>query len=238
MINLKIGENHKCQLPNSWDEITLKDYEKIYTLIKTNSEPTQEKENENAEKPLDQITAQDMERAMKNLQLNRAVFCALTGLDKEVVNKTNQQDMFTTLNLMSKFLNDDVESRADGKYIQHGFTYKNKRYFFPKEKMTESTFGDFIETSQLDMLAKKQEGGRFSVIAEQMAILCREEGEEYDDERVAKKARLFRDLKMDVIWEFVFFLTERISIWNKNIPTSLKKEIETLTDTQPQIGKS
>ena len=33
MINLKIGENHKCQLPNSWDEITLKDYEKIYTLI-------------------------------------------------------------------------------------------------------------------------------------------------------------------------------------------------------------
>tara|TARA_R100000655_G_scaffold24_2_gene137 strand:+ start:3479 stop:4189 length:711 start_codon:yes stop_codon:yes gene_type:complete len=236
MINLTIGEK-KCSVPNEWSEIKLRDYEKIYTIIKNGLTKDDLEEIENENETAESITAEQMERALKNVKINREIFCVLSGLDKTTINNVDQKDMFETLSLMSNFLNQSTEERFNGKYIQDGFTFKNKRYYFPKENMKQSTFGDFIETSQLDMLAKKQEGGKFAVIAEQMAILCREKDEEFDDNKIEKKKRLFQDLTMDVVWEFVFFLTKRINIWKKNIPTFLKTANEIATATQPQIGK-
>ena len=106
-----------------------------------------------------------------------------------------------------------------------------------KSKMTESTFGDFIETAQLDMLTEKNKAGKFGVIAEQMAILCREVGEVYNEQKVLKKSKLFKGLTMDVVWNFVFFLTKQTNIYKKNSRTYLKAESETKIDTQQKIGK-
>ena len=49
--------------------------------------------------------------------------------------------------------------------------------------------------------------GRFDVLPEQMAILCRRVDEEYDDDVIASKTEKFKQLKMDIVWEFSFFLT-------------------------------
>ena len=49
--------------------------------------------------------------------------------------------------------------------------------------------------------------GRFDVLPEQMAILCRRPDEEYDDDVIPSKTEKFKELTMDIVWEFSFFLT-------------------------------
>jgi len=44
-------------------------------------------------------------------------------------------------------------------------------------------------------------------LPEQMAILCRKVGEEYDEEAIPDKTEKFKELTMDYVWEFSFFLT-------------------------------
>jgi len=234
MINLLVGKT-KTKIPNSWDEITLDKYSKIYEIIKENEfeEPT----HEDGFKTDQQLKVIESQRNLNNLKVNKLVFQELTGLTNEIVNNSNAEKMSNVLMTMTNFLNSNItdNEKIDGE--QKSFKYKNKEYFFPKSKMTESTFGDFIETAQLDMLTEKNKAGKFGVIAEQMAILCREVGEVYNEQKVLKKSKLFKGLTMDVVWNFVFFLTKQTNIYKKNSRTYLKAESETKTDTQQKIGK-
>tara|TARA_R100001443_G_scaffold111411_1_gene124173 strand:+ start:3794 stop:4495 length:702 start_codon:yes stop_codon:yes gene_type:complete len=233
MINLKIGE-HTCNIPEQWNEITLNDYKKIYGHINKN----QFKEPEEPPRDQHEIDMLENEKRLHSIKLNRKIFSELTGLNEEIINKTHVVEMSNTLSLMSKFLNNDADKvykETDGKY---GFKHKDKMYYFPELKMKSSTFGDFIETAQLEMFIKQNDAGKMSVIAEQMAILCREENEEYDEKLVAKKTKLFGNLTMDIVWNFVFFLKKQMNIWRKHIQTFSKTATEQKTDMQPIIGKS
>jgi hypothetical protein len=51
--------------------------------------------------------------------------------------------------------------------------------------------------------------GKYDILPEQMAILCRRIDEEYDEDIIPEKADKFRLLTMDIIWEFSFFLTHQ-----------------------------
>ena len=234
MINLKVGYID-CKIPNAWNEISLADYSKLYAIIKENEfvEP-----NVDNEFPSDEETnAIDSERALHNVKTNRKVFAEMTGIDEQTINRVDGNEMAETLLLMTNFLNSDVDRIEVEENTNHSFKFNNKKYFFPIAEMKDSTFGDFIEAAQLDMLAQQNKAGKFGVIAEQMAILCREVGEEYDEKIVMKKTKLFQGLTMNVVWNFVFFLNRQISLFKKNIPTSLKMANETTTDTRQSIGK-
>ena len=86
------------------------------------------------------------------------------------------------------------------------FDFEEERYFFPKDNMKKNTFGDYIEATQLDMNVEKLTNGRFDVLPEQMAILCRKYDEEYDEELIPEKTEKFKKLTMDIVLEFAFFL--------------------------------
>ncbi len=234
MINLLVGKT-KTNVPNSWNEITLEKYSKIYEIIKENE--FQEPTHEDGFKTDQELKVIESQRNLNNLKVNKLVFQELTGLKNEIVNKANADKMSNVLLTMANFLNSNITENETIDGEQKSFKFKNKEYFFPKSKMTESTFGDFIETAQLDMLTEKNKAGKFGVIAEQMAILCREVGEVYDEQKVMKKSKLFKGLTMDVVWNFVFFLTKQTNIYKKNSQTFLKAESETKTDTQQKIGK-
>ena len=207
MINLKIGE-HKCCIPQAWNEINLKNYTKIYEIINQNIfiEPTVEPTNEG------DIKALDVERGLHNVRVNRRVFSEFTGIDKQIINQVDGNEMSETLMLMSQFLNLEINAKSIKTEQKKSFSLKGKQYFFPIGKMKTSTFGDYIEASQLDLLAEKNKAGRFGVIAEQMAVLCREKNEVYDEDKVAKKTKMFGDLTMDIVWDFIFFLTKQMNI--------------------------
>ena len=234
MINLKVGE-HDCKIPQSWSEMNLGEWNAIYEIMKQN-EFVSPYDN-------DAVLTDDEKKLLKtqqdlhNIKVNRKVFSKMTGIDEQTIDRVDAKQMSNTLTTMTNFLNSEVERKTIDAEHKHSFTLKGKKYYFPIAEMRESTFGDFIEAAQLDLLSEKNKIGRFGVIAEQMAILCREQNEEYDEQKVAKKTRLFKELTMDVVWDFIFFLNQQISIYKTNTQMFSKTEIEMETDTQPQIGK-
>ena len=234
MINLVVGEI-ECQIPEKWNEITLKEYSKIYSIIKNDAfvEP-----HEDQQPTTDTaIKALDLERNLHNIKTNRKVFSEFTGIDEATINLVDGEQMGETLSLMTNFLNGDVEQMAVEDGVKNSFTYKEKKYFYPIAEMKESTFGDFIETAQLDMLAEKHEAGKFGVIGEQMAILCREQNEMFDEQLVIKKTKMFENLTMEKVWGFVFFLSKQINTYKKNTRMFINPATEMTTATQPIIGK-
>tara|TARA_R110000782_G_scaffold62223_2_gene127991 strand:+ start:963 stop:1667 length:705 start_codon:yes stop_codon:yes gene_type:complete len=233
MINLVVGEI-ECKIPSKWDEITLKEYSKIYSIIK-NNEFIEPNEDQQLTKDFD-LKELNASRNLHNIKVNRKVFSEFTGIDEATINLVDGNEMSETLTLMTNFLNQDVEEMAVEDGVKNSFKYKDKQYFFPIAEMKNSTFGDFIEAAQLDMLAEKHESGKFGVIAEQMAILCREQNELYDEQLVMKKTKMFENLTMEKVWGFIFFLNKQISTYKKNIQTFSNPEIEMITDTQQTIG--
>jgi len=87
------------------------------------------------------------------------------------------------------------------------FEFEGDVYLFPKEFLKRNTFGDYIESTHLDNTIKIMKNGKFDILPEQMAILCRRIDEEYDDDLIPEKTERFKQLTMDIIWEFSFFLT-------------------------------
>jgi hypothetical protein len=87
-----------------------------------------------------------------------------------------------------------------------------------------ATFGDYIESQQLEMNTKYLENGRFDILPEQMAILCKQVDEEVDLDNIDKKAKKFRKLTMDIVWEFSFFLNKKTISSLGLIKTFLEKE--------------
>ena len=95
------------------------------------------------------------------------------------------------------------------------FEFDGETYYFPSEFLKDNTYGDFIEATQLDMYIESMKNGRYDVLPEQMAILCRKIGEEYNEDKIVEKAEKFKQLTMDIVFEFAFFLTKR----NENLLT-------------------
>ena len=86
------------------------------------------------------------------------------------------------------------------------FVFEDETYFFPKEFLKRNTFGDYIESTHLESTIEIMKHGRFDILPEQMAILCRKADEEYSDEAIPSKTEKFKELTMDIVWEFSFFL--------------------------------
>ena len=125
MINLSVGEI-KCKITQSWNEISLKDYSQIYSIINKNIfiEPNED----DAPKNDLQIKALDAERNLHNVKINRQVFSEFTGIEKNIINKVDGEEMSKTLNTMSNFLNSEVERKITKPENKKSFTIKNKEY--------------------------------------------------------------------------------------------------------------
>lgn len=226
MMNLKVGKT-KCKIPNDWSELNISQYAKIVHILQQHEVIDISDIDEDHEKQRQKLI---------NIKANRDVFEFLTGLDQQTILQCNLDQMNTCLEMMATFLNTKVDERIKEKDVAHSFTWKNKEYFFPMENMTETTFGSYIESEQILMNAKEIEGGRFGLIAKQMAILCKEKNEETTDELIEKKTRIFEKLPMNIAWSFVFFLMKRTNSFRKNIQTSSKMVIDPTIDTQMKTG--
>tara|TARA_R100000742_G_C4277516_1_gene99468 strand:+ start:1136 stop:1819 length:684 start_codon:yes stop_codon:yes gene_type:complete len=227
MIHLKVGK-HKCSIPNEWKEMNVAQYAKVCQILI-------DYEIEN----IDDIPEDQQEiQKMKNIKANREVFSYLSGLDRTIVDQCNLKEMEHCLGLMNQFLNNKVEQKIKDDSVAESFEWKGKKYVFPLPLMKETTFGDYIESEQVMLNAKEIEGGRFGLIARQMAILCKEDGEETTDELIDKKTRLFEKLPMDIVWKFVFFLMKQTNTLQNNLKTSSKMDTDHQIDMQTKTGTS
>jgi len=189
MVEIKI-QDKIYEIPTEWKDITLRYWCGLYSIINKYNKRDEEGnviEEEHSEVEL--------------LKMNRDIFMYLTGLS---LNKMNELDVDSVNTAVATFSQLLEEYKPQG--IEK-FELDGEEYLFPKEFLRRNTFGDYIESTHLESTIEIMKHGRFDVLPEQMAILCRRADEEYDDDAIPAKTEKFKELTMDFVWEFSFFLT-------------------------------
>lgn len=213
-------------IPVEWKDISVKYWGELSTIIKKHySDAKQQDEKEESQKH--ELLKKDMLSDIVNnveltdsqtLKMNSDIFSYITGLSKEETSSVDVSSINKVLSLINK-LTEEYKPKGT-----RSFEFEGETYHFPSEFLRKSTYGDFIESTQLDMYIKDMENGRFDVLPQQMAILCRRLGEEYDDDAIDAKSEKFKSLTMDIIWEFSFFLTLQTEKLVRLTPSFLEKQ--------------
>jgi hypothetical protein len=202
-------ENKEYKIPDCWEEMTLDYYCGIYGIIKKYQKTEEEEKSEN------DLTKYFFHQETK---MNKELFSYMTGIDEDMINKISISSINSVLACL-----DDVTKAYEPKNVDF-FKFDGETYYFPMDFLRTATFGDYIESQQLEMNTKYLENGRFDILPEQMAILCKQVDEEVDLDNIDKKAKKFRKLTMDIVWEFSFFLNKKTISSLGLIKTFLEKE--------------
>lgn len=189
MIQIKIQED-TYDIPTEWKDMTVEYWCGLYSII--NQYNKRDEEGNIIEEDHSQVQI---------LKMNRDIFMYLTGLAQSEMEKLDIDSVNAAITAFSGALEEYKPQGIDR------FEFEDETYFFPKEFLKRNTFGDYIESTHLESTIKIMKHGRFDVLPEQMAILCRKAGEEYDDDAIPSKTDSFKKLTMDLVWEFSFFLT-------------------------------
>lgn len=201
------NKTKQVDIPTDWEDITLGYWCGMYTIIKKHSDRAALRKGEAEEQPekdesdiLKEVTLEYLNDT-ETVNMNKELFQYVAGISDEDIKYVDMDEATKALIAM-----DIITKEYEPKGIDW-FDFEEDRYFFPKDYMKKNTFGDYIESAQLDMYADAMKHGRFDVLPEQMAILCRRYDEEYDEDKIEAKAERFKKLKMDIVWEFAFFLS-------------------------------
>ena len=206
-------------IPVEWKDITVKYWGELSTIIKTHYEKASNlsEQEKNHERNID-ITENVKLNHAQILKMNADIFSYITGLTKEevgLIDVSKVSEVIGCINTLTE------EYKPQG---MNSFDLDGETYYFPSEFFKKETYGDYIESTQLEMYVSDMKNGRYDILPEQMAILCRRIDEEYDDDVIAEKADKFRGLTMDVIWEFSFFLIQQSVKLMKLSPTFSEKK--------------
>ena len=193
MLNIEIN-NKEYNIPNKWEEMTLDYYCGIYEIIKKYQITEDEQNSEN-----------DLTKyiASQENKMYRDLFVYMTKIDEKTMKNVPITDVFSVIECLEEIMEEYKPKGLDY------FEFENDVYYFPLDFLRTGTFGDYIESQQLEMNTQYLKNGRFDILPEQMAILCKKVDEEVDLDDIDEKAKKFRGLTMDIVWEFSFFLNKR-----------------------------
>ena len=193
MLNIEIN-NKEYNIPNKWEEMTLDYYCGIYEIIKKYQITEDEENSEN-----------DLTKYIANQEnkMYRDLFIYMTKIDEKTMKNVPISDVFAVIECLEEIMEEYKPKGLDY------FEFEGDVYYFPLDFLRTGTFGDYIESQQLEMNTQYLKNGRFDILPEQMAILCKNVDEEVDLDDIDEKAKKFRGLTMDIVWEFSFFLNKR-----------------------------
>ncbi len=193
MLNIEIN-NKEYNIPNKWEEMTLDYYCGIYEIIKKYQITEDEENSEN-----------DLTKYIANQEnkMYRDLFIYMTKIDEKTMKNVPISDVFAVIECLEEIMEEYKPKGLDY------FEFEEDVYYFPLDFLRTGTFGDYIESQQLEMNTQYLKNGRFDILPEQMAILCKKVDEEVDLDDIDEKAKKFRGLTMDIVWEFSFFLNKR-----------------------------
>ena len=199
--------NKDFRFPTKWEEITIGKWAEYQRLVKELQKNFVKKFNLKDESEIGQITT--IEIFTQYPEYFVKLFSFWTGINNQDAFKVDKADILAIYETMNNLLAKNTsEKRIDR------FVFGEVTYLFPRSeydikgneaRMAKESFGAMIYAFQQDKILEDLSKSRFDVVADQMAILCRPEGEEYDPVKVSERARKFKDLTMDIVWEFVFF---------------------------------
>ena len=193
MLNIEIN-NKEYNIPNKWEEMTVDYYCGLYHIIKK-YQVTEEEEN--SENDLSKY------HAMQENKMYKELFIYMTGISEEIMLNVPMTNVTAVIECLNEIMEEYKPKGIDY------FEFEGDIYYFPMDFLRTGTFGDYIESQQLEMNTQYLKNGRFDILPEQMAILCKKVDEEIDFENLDEKTDKFKKLTMDIVWEFSFFLNKR-----------------------------
>ena len=224
MITVELNGN-EVKIPNSWTEITFKQFLNFYNLTKTF------KSKEDLEEEFkDKGDTKDLYMSLDSLKCNTKMVSFWTGVSEDEIAMCDLDEVADILKELT-FLNQSYTPL----HID-SFVFKGDKYILPEVGMAKSTFGDYIQSEQLELNNVHLENGRIEVMPEQVAILCKKEGEKgnLDDDEIDKRKVLFEELDMATIWDVGFFLTRHESLLMTSFLISQKDQMINLQKSQPK----
>ena len=221
MIKVELGEK-EYEIPHKWEEVTFSKFLAFYKL--TQSFKSKEELEEEFK---DKGDSKELYMSLDTLKSNTKMVSFWTGISDDEVAMCDLDEVAKVLKDLT-FLNEQYRPI----HIDN-FTFKDEKYYLPNENMNKSTFGEYVNAEQLELNNKELEAGRLEVMPEQVAILCKKEGESFvKDDDVDKRAEMFKELDMATIWDVAFFLTKRESLL---ITSFLISQKELLTHKQKSL---
>ena len=223
-ITIRLHENKEwidVEVPTEWKDITVSYWAELASIINSHVKENELKKNHYKEKFEGE---KDLEKMMRDVEfidevrLNRDIFCFISGLSNEEMKQVDVKQVTEVINTIGVLTEEYVPKGMKS------FEFEGETYNFPSEFLKDNTYGDFIESTQLDSAIENMKNGRYDVLPEQMAILCRRVGEEYDEDLIIEKTEKFKKLKMDTVMEFAFFLTTQSVRLQKILSMSLEKK--------------
>jgi|TARA_R110000744_G_scaffold2922_6_gene11620 hypothetical protein len=223
-ITIRLNEEEEWiefDIPTEWKDMSVSYWAELTGIIYKHQERNKLKQTHYEEKYEGEG---DLEKIIGNIEivdevrLNGEIFRFLSGLSKEDMKRVDMKQVTEVINTLGILTEEYKPTGA------RSFEFEDETYYFPSEMLKKNTYGDFIESTQLDMTIDSMKNGRYDILPEQMAILCRRIGEEYDEDLIAEKAEKFKNLKMDSVMEFAFFLTNQSIKLQRAFNTSLEKK--------------
>ena len=224
------GLDKEFKFPTKWEEITIKRYAEYEAMVKNLQKSFVKIFNLKDESEVGQITQAEIFRLYPTYFTS--MFCFWTGLAQTDAFRVDSADIFACIAVMN-----DLLAKNTGERKIDRFDYLGETYLFPTSKkdingnealMSGESFGAMVFAFQQEKVLEDLKLGKFDVVANQIAILCRPEGEDYDPEKVNERAELFKGLSMEIVWQFVFFSIRQTSRF-KMLTKIYTKEAEAKT---------
>lgn len=200
------------KIPTKWEEITVSKFAKYQALVKEIQKDFIETFNLKDETEIGQVTTREIFHQLPSYFIKLISFWS--GLSSQEVYQVDHHDILSIHLYMNELLaKNTIEKGMDR------FVFGGTEYLFPLSKtdiegntalMAGETFGAMVYAFQQNQNLEDLGKGKFDAVAAQMAILCRPEGEDYDPEKCNARAIEFKELPMDIVWEFVFFSTRQM----------------------------
>lgn len=195
MLVITVNKKEK-HIPSQWEEMTIDFYCGLYQIINKYKRTEEQEENDKG-KNLEKFYFS------QETKMYKEIFSYMTETPLEDVEKANMEDVMAVINSLDNIMQEYKPKGIDS------FMFEGEKYYFPFEFLKTSTFGEYIEANQLELSTQYLKNGRFDILPEQMAILCKTVDEEVDLDNIDEKAKKFKNLTMDIVWEFSFFLNRR-----------------------------
>jgi hypothetical protein len=213
MKEVKLGEK-KALVPEKWEEIKFSKFLEFMNLTKSFKTP----------KEIEEMDLEDDMRefhiTLENLKVNTKMVSFWTGVSEDELAMCDVDEVGLAIKDLSFLSTPYSPIRIEN------FVFEGEKYFLPKPDMSKQTFGTYVEAEQVEMNNAKLKKGKIEVLPEQIAILCKKEGETHiDDDEVDKRAEHFRGLDMATIWDVGFFLTRLESLLMISFLTLTKEQL-------------
>jgi hypothetical protein len=135
-----------------------------------------------------------------------------TGADEKLIRRCKAEDILGVYAVHQNYLVPVENSTFNC------FELSGEIYYLPQRFMQESTIEDFAEANEYEKQLTDVLNGQYKVLPKVAAVICRKEGESFDDYKVEERANLFESMmNADDLFQVGFFLQRQSEKLQKDL---------------------